>query len=533
MASPNARRPATALTANRPPNDLRAGIAEANRTPKAKRQARRDGTPHPVELLRDRYGVYGIGVSELFDFEAIAWRCGIEPEPFDSPAPPPLILRPDWFLDTKPHGSVLQKIAGGFRRGPFSRSHEEELRQFVHHEALRRAGLPWPPRHRGLDDQWWAEDKKQQAHNRSIYHGLRQLSLHVINRLIGKALEEAADAAAVKAARRFAFEYREDIYRAGALSRRALQLTETFPVLALAIYSNRWQARRYGKPLVEPCNTEINQRWGAEAAELSQRKSDAIHLVDRGARLRDVAGVMNIPMALRRIKPGVAHWTRDVLCRHPESLAFIPDTTPRQRIWLPVVSWAYEKVDAEFGEWAARHVPEIRGRTDREVGNFLSDIIDWARPEKEGRAFITRPFTPSMSFRTVTTLSAEWHEAVASKLDGPDSAFPTPWYLAAKLGDYEIIPIEDVATLYREGAAMHHCIGTYASRVQSGELCVYSVHHKAERVATLALCRHNGRTFIEQMRGPCNAEPAKAVVTPVLRWLKAQKPVKPDMEAAE
>jgi hypothetical protein len=59
----------------------------------------------------------------------------------------------------------------------------------------------------------------------------------VINELIGKALQEAADADAVKAARRFTFAHRENIYRAAALSRRALQLTETFPVLAMAIYS--------------------------------------------------------------------------------------------------------------------------------------------------------------------------------------------------------------------------------------------------------------------------------------------------------
>ena len=34
----------------------------------------------PVELLRDRRGVYGIGVSDLFDHEAAAWPCGIEPQ---------------------------------------------------------------------------------------------------------------------------------------------------------------------------------------------------------------------------------------------------------------------------------------------------------------------------------------------------------------------------------------------------------------------------------------------------------------------
>ena len=214
--------------------------------------------------------------------------------------------RPLGVNSFRPLGAVLQKIAGGFRRGPFMRSREEQLRQFIHHEALNRSGLPWPPRQQN-DLRWWSEDKKQQARNRGVYHGLRKLSLHVINHLIGRALEEAADADAVKAARRFTFEHRERIYRAAALSRRALQLTETFPVLALAIYSEHWQARRYGEPLVEPCDTQRFQSWDAEAAELSSRKSEAVHLVDRGARLRDVAGVMNIPMALRHIKPGVAH----------------------------------------------------------------------------------------------------------------------------------------------------------------------------------------------------------------------------------
>ena len=178
-----------------------------------------DGAPHPVELLRDRRGVYGIGVSELFDFEVVAWSCGVELEPYTFERPPDaLILRPDSFADNRAlgadpfrsRGAVLQKIAGGFRRGPFMRSHEEQLRQFIHHEALNRSGLPWPPRQQN-DLRWWSEDKKQQAHNRGVYHGLRRLSLHVINHLIGRALEQAADADAVKAARRFTFEHRERI----------------------------------------------------------------------------------------------------------------------------------------------------------------------------------------------------------------------------------------------------------------------------------------------------------------------------------
>jgi len=235
--------------------------------------------PMPVELLRDSRGIYGIGVSDLFDHEALAWSCGVEREAtayFERP-PSALILRPDWFMDTKPHRAVLQKIVGGFRRGPFMRSSEEQLRQFIHHEALNRAGLPWPPTDSFA---WWATDKKQQARNRGIYHGLRKLSLHVINNLIGTAFEEAADGAALEAARRFSFEHREHIYRAAAISHRALQLTETFPVLAMAIYSNHLRLQ----PLIDEVDWSD---W--EGTDLAERKRLAARLVDRGARLRDVA----------------------------------------------------------------------------------------------------------------------------------------------------------------------------------------------------------------------------------------------------
>ena len=34
----------------------------------------------PVELLRDARGIYGIGITEPHDLEALAWSCGIDTE---------------------------------------------------------------------------------------------------------------------------------------------------------------------------------------------------------------------------------------------------------------------------------------------------------------------------------------------------------------------------------------------------------------------------------------------------------------------
>jgi hypothetical protein len=75
---------------------------------------------------------------------------------------------------------------------------------------------------------------------------------------------------------------------------------------------------------------------------------------------------MNIPMVLRHIKPGVAHLVTNVFCQHPDFLNFLPATTPKQHIWLPVVNWAFHKVNADFARWAAKHVPKIPGRRDQE-----------------------------------------------------------------------------------------------------------------------------------------------------------------------
>jgi hypothetical protein len=405
----------------------------------------------------------------------------------------------------------LQKITGGGRvwwRGPFRCSHEERLRQIIFDKARERFDCKIPSR-REL----------------RLFHGLRQSSLRIINNLIGQALEEAADADAVKAARRFAFYDRERIYRAAAVSRNAMQLTETFPLLALAIYTDL--------RLVE---CEEGQHGGFVYLETNGDacKNEARRLVDRGARLREVAAAMGIPMALRCIKPGVAYLVRHLWStKQLELLRFIPETTPRQGIWLRAIKWAEEKRNSyEFIAWAAKHVPEIPGRWN-EVEATLSDIADWAR---QRNVFGARPFVASMSLNTVTALSAEWHENVTTnESSGPDSVFPAPWHPATKIGDYEIVPIEDSASLSREGAAMHHCVGTYNDDVLNGALCIYSIRRDGERIATLALRRHgnlqktlrtgrcvDGETYVSQIRGRCNAAPPQSVITMVRRWLKQE-----------
>jgi PcfJ-like protein len=498
-----------------------------------------NNSPKPVELLRDGRGVYGIGVSDAFDHQALTWACGVGPDAITQrrheghyePAPPrSIILRPDRLDQSRSSGTILQKINGGFRHGMFTHTAEEHLRQFIHHDMLREHGLCWPPeddRHRP-GWRWWSEDKTQQARNRTIYHGLRLCSLSVINKLIGTALEQAADPDAVKAARRFAFHYREYIYRACARSRRALQLVDTFPLLALAIYSPSCLSYLKHKPY----SLDWDQR-DRETRKIDIRRQVAAQRVERGARLRDVAAAMGIPMALRSIKPGAAHLVREIFCQHPELVRFMPASLSPARNWVKLVNWAeHREAGGDFTLWAARTIPQIPGDSLNEIGSFLCDMSDWVKAD---RKFITRSFVPSMSLRTVTKLCAEWHEAVASQMDGPEYVFPPPWYPAATIGPFEIVPVESAAELRREGAAMHHCVGAYGEPVRSGHLCVYSVRRDGKRAATLALVpryvppdrrgTNEYWTAIDQLRGPCNAQPPKEITAAVLHWHRTLPPL--------
>jgi hypothetical protein len=280
---------------------------------------------HPVQLLSDAKGVYGIGLvsGAVEDFPR---------------QPPELILRPDRLLEAETRPAALQKIFGGVRHGMFSHMSEERLRQAIHWEMLHRKGLDWPP-HR---QKWWSEDSEQQARNRQIYHGLRIGSLAVVNRLIGEALHAAAEPSALTLARRSRFHQRYKVYRATTASRRALQLTHVFPALGLAM-----------------CDAGYHRRKAALAQE-------AKRLVEGGVRLRKIAELMGVPMAFRTVSPGPAHLALAVVdaFEDPRLIdAHMPESPKQMKLWLNCVHVA-QNAGPDFVQWTSRHATEIGGSRD-------------------------------------------------------------------------------------------------------------------------------------------------------------------------
>jgi PcfJ-like protein len=424
-------------------------------------------TNHPVRLLRDARGIYGIGC-ETGDWQGA------------------LLLRPDRLGEGDTRRAALQMIIGGFRRGPFRNTLEELFRKAIHGAMLRRAGLSWPP-----EQCWWSTDPAQQDRNRRRYHGTRVASLAVVNRFLAEAFP-VADQDALRQARRFPIHTRNAVYHYAAGSRRALQLVEAFPTIALVLSGS----------------------YHGHATETVRE------LVERGVSLRRVAVMLEIPWAFKHVKPASARFALSCLDLNERLVhAYLPDSAAGQKVWLQSVAYA-NRTSRGFGQWVAQHVADI-GRPTEQAVYIITDVADWVRASLSGDKFAVRRFEPTMSIETVRTLSHEWHEAVARDRDSSGAPFPRPWYAAGPVGEFEFVPIDNRADLYREGQAMHHCVASYADQVQADQVYIFSVRKDGERLATIALGRTPEGPGLLQVRGPCNAEVPPRVMAATRKWLRA------------
>jgi PcfJ-like protein len=339
---------------------------------------------------------------------------------------------------------------------------------------------------------------------RKIQWGQHRRQLINLNGMLKRLIAETAEPNALRLARRFNPIVRENIYRGAAISHRALQLIDVFPVLGMAVYF--------------PPGGEGDPWWN--------KAPDAIKMVDRGVKLNQIASFMDVPMWARKLKPAVAHW----FCYMPDELHwYLPEKTWEQRLWLRAFKSRgtgnpdFATNDPDFAYWSAKNALKIGNRI-RPVLDFLSDMNDWLKEAKrEEPRCITRPFSPDMSWETVRQETELWHEAIA-KCEAAKSGYkiPAPWYPAGEINGYQIVPLDSLEELWKEGHLMHHCVGTYDHHVAAGRCYLYSVRQGDTRIATVELVKNKGKVQPRQMRAACNAQPPKKVKLAVRKWVKQE-----------
>jgi PcfJ-like protein len=421
----------------------------------------------PVDLLRDSKGLYGIGIvyDDVLEENGRLKHLIFRPD----------VLRESTDFPSEYRAAVLQTL-GDHR---FIRScYEWTLHEVMLDEALKRN-----PRYQEYAA---CSDLERERLCRKIKWGQHRRQLINLNGMLKRLIAEAAEPNALQLARRFHPAVREKIYRAAAISQRASQLIDAFPFLGIAIYS--------------PPGNEGDDWWN--------KAPDAVKMVERGVRLNQIASFMDVPMWARKLKPAVADW----FCYMPDDLHYyLPGKTWEQRLWLRAFK-SRGNTDPDFAYWIARNVLKIGNRI-RPVLDFLEEMHDWVKEAKRKKPrCISRPFSPDMSMETVRKENEVWHEAIANcKASKSDYNIPAPWYPAAQVNGYQIVPLDSTEELWKEGRAMHHCAGSYDYRVAAGQCYLYSVRKGDNRVGTVELVRKEGKVKLLQIRAACNAEPPREV----------------------
>ncbi len=123
----------------------------------------------------------------------------------------------------------------------------------------------------------------------------------------------------------------------------------------------------------------------------------------------------------------------------------------------------------------------------------------------------------SMAGRDLAALVEQteaWHRRLARARGGHGLAWPPSGIAGldrvegtdAHARRFAVVELLDAAALRGEGAAMHHCVFTYARQCQDGRTAIFSLRldrgHGPERLATVEVNVRSRQ--IVQARGPCN-----------------------------
>ena len=363
---------------------------------------------------------------------------------------------------------------------------------------------------------------------------------------------------AMKSLYRYPFDFRRPLYDAICIhGEYALQLTRTFPLLAMSIWSDpNWRG--------------------------SELRDELEEMVLSGAKLKEIARMAGIPWSLRSVPPQLTNRLRrehydfadSVWSRHkPQKLDVtravvtsisgiarmhfdrIDEENPRNREDRRSARAAAEDHRSRFILWAAKNVEGcmkiMRTRSYSIVVECMSDIADWSA-DRTWRC----PWNPQMSFEKAYGYSLKWHaergersreeraraeaerRAPAHRQEREDDnklVFPDAWVKTWSCSHnkkkYSVVALDRAYKITDEGERMGNCVATYKQDVERGRCYIYSVRtggRKAKSVATVELRRleeeHSDYDFyIQQARGPHNDSVDSKVEEVIRKWCKKYK----------
>lgn len=258
-------------------------------------------------------------------------------------------------------------------------------------------------------------------------------------------------------------------------------------------------------------------------------RETAFHLVEMGHPLKQVAGVLGLPLWLRRVPAEALQQPLPVLPLDTDFataiLGRIPDDGAECTIWLDRLLAAYKLNGREFAAWAAREPRFMPTGTSEEEFQWLL-AWGWASrsPRAPGHGLLRAAWSPALGWKRAQDEISIWRKRInlVAALAGPAR---DPWFADGHALGYDIVQLDSVSAFIAESAAMENCLDQYATHLGYGRIRVFSVRRGGRPVADFELTlRADEITMpsIAQVRGPRNRRAPPTVWQAIHAWLGSQ-----------
>jgi hypothetical protein len=199
-------------------------------------------------------------------------------------------------------------------------------------------------------------------------------------------------------------------------------------------------------------------------------------------------------------------WDRTVL----GGLAVLPSTI------LPKLG----HFSPEHLEWITPYI-EVK-KQERALKKIKPDdllrAVDIVSDTRRMATQVGKEFNPAWPYATMLKKHEEWTKEIMVRRFSPTPWDTFGWPEKIEQGEYTLTLLNNALALKEEGHAMYHCVGSYVDSARRGDVIIYSVRYKGERLSTLQFgisrCDYITQldskepTFVRlgQHYGPCNRD---------------------------
>jgi hypothetical protein len=261
----------------------------------------------------------------------------------------------------------------------------------------------------------------------------------------------------------------------------------------------------------------------------ARQRQAAFEAVVAGRALRDAAGLLGVPLWLRRLPPQALTQPLPELPAD-EELAIAAATRmppdPREAaIWFERTLVAYRLVGREMALWVLREPRLLPPHTSDED---LQWLLAWAwaseHPDFAGHTLLRGCWSAAIGWKRARDEVAIWRkriDLVGALAGGPRHS----WLADGTHHGFEIVGLRSVGDFIAESIAMENCLDQYGAHLAYGRVRIFSVRKEGRPVADVEVTLKAddvSAPCISQIRGHRNRRASPAVWQAVHAWIGAQ-----------